>query len=66
MSVLRTTESNLGKFTHVGTDWKNLSKTFQEAISVTRALGLDYIWIDSLCRYTPKVLLNSRYGSNLA
>ncbi|KAH7371492.1 heterokaryon incompatibility protein-domain-containing protein [Pyrenochaeta sp. MPI-SDFR-AT-0127] len=27
----------------------NLSKTFQDAIRVTRRLGIEYIWIDSLC-----------------
>jgi hypothetical protein len=26
-----------------------LSKTFQDAIAVTRALGYEFIWIDSLC-----------------
>ncbi|RDI82270.1 hypothetical protein Vi05172_g7655 [Venturia inaequalis] len=26
-----------------------LPKTFQDAISVTRTLGIDFIWIDSLC-----------------
>ena len=29
--------------------WDRLPRTFQEAISVTRRLGLRYIWIDSLC-----------------
>lgn len=29
--------------------WPQLSKTFQDAISITRALGIRYIWIDSLC-----------------
>jgi len=29
--------------------WEDLSKTFQEAISLTRTLGFQYIWIDSLC-----------------
>lgn len=29
--------------------WVMLSKTFQDAINVTRGLGLRYIWIDSLC-----------------
>ncbi|KAI0131961.1 heterokaryon incompatibility protein-domain-containing protein [Xylariales sp. AK1849] len=29
--------------------WPSLSKTFQDAIHITRSLGLDYIWIDSLC-----------------
>jgi hypothetical protein len=26
-----------------------LPKTFQDAIVVTRGLGIKYIWIDSLC-----------------
>ncbi|KAH8649345.1 heterokaryon incompatibility protein-domain-containing protein [Xylariales sp. PMI_506] len=29
--------------------WQSLSKTFQDAIRISRYLGLDYIWIDSLC-----------------
>lgn len=29
--------------------WKDLPRTFQDAINVTRALGIRYIWIDSLC-----------------
>ncbi|PVH86348.1 HET-domain-containing protein [Cadophora sp. DSE1049] len=29
--------------------WSDLSKTFQEAIEVTRRLGIRYLWIDSLC-----------------
>ncbi|KAF2750957.1 HET-domain-containing protein [Sporormia fimetaria CBS 119925] len=29
--------------------WEQLSKTFQEAITLTRRLGFHYIWIDSLC-----------------
>ncbi|KAI9692181.1 MAG: hypothetical protein M1822_006411 [Bathelium mastoideum] len=29
--------------------WTQLSKTFQEAIAITRNLGIQYIWIDSLC-----------------
>ncbi|OCL04920.1 hypothetical protein AOQ84DRAFT_414846, partial [Glonium stellatum] len=28
---------------------KRLCKTFRDAIVVTRALGLSYLWIDSLC-----------------
>ncbi|KAM0138471.1 hypothetical protein ACHAO1_003505 [Botrytis cinerea] len=27
----------------------NLTKTFQDAIRISRALGIEYIWIDSLC-----------------
>ena len=32
-----------------GIAWEDLSKTFQDAISLTRNLGIAYIWIDSLC-----------------
>lgn len=30
-------------------DWNDLPKTFQDAITMTRALGIRYLWIDSLC-----------------
>lgn len=30
-------------------DWTSLSKTFRDAITLTRLLGIEYIWIDSLC-----------------
>lgn len=29
--------------------WVSLTRTFQDAISITRGLGIRYIWIDSLC-----------------
>jgi hypothetical protein len=29
--------------------WEELSKTFRDAITLTRTLGFNYIWIDSLC-----------------
>jgi hypothetical protein len=29
--------------------WMNIPKTFQDAIVVTRNLGVSYLWIDSLC-----------------
>ncbi|USP82142.1 hypothetical protein yc1106_09416 [Curvularia clavata] len=32
-----------------GIPWYDLPKTFQEAISITRELGLNRLWIDSLC-----------------
>jgi hypothetical protein len=32
-----------------GIPWEDLPKTFQEAIVVTRAIGIPYLWIDSLC-----------------
>ncbi|KAF2732120.1 HET-domain-containing protein, partial [Polyplosphaeria fusca] len=30
-------------------DWQVLTKNFQDAITITRALNVRYIWIDSLC-----------------
>ncbi|RYP81241.1 hypothetical protein DL769_002071 [Monosporascus sp. CRB-8-3] len=30
-------------------DFNKLPKTFQEAVMITRALGIQYLWIDSLC-----------------
>ncbi|RYP73886.1 hypothetical protein DL771_003328 [Monosporascus sp. 5C6A] len=32
-----------------GIPWKDLSRTFQDAILLTRTLGFRFIWIDSLC-----------------
>jgi hypothetical protein len=45
---LRTTTDNLQE--HIsGISWSTLPKTFQDALKITRELGIDYIWIDSLC-----------------
>jgi hypothetical protein len=32
-----------------GIEWTDHSKTFQDAVIITRKLGLRYLWIDSLC-----------------
>ncbi|KAI0142501.1 HET-domain-containing protein [Hypoxylon sp. NC0597] len=32
-----------------GIDFNRLPKTFQDAITVTRGIGIQYLWIDSLC-----------------
>ncbi|KAJ3543846.1 hypothetical protein NM208_g3366 [Fusarium decemcellulare] len=46
----KTTTKNLpDRLEGVGLAFYDLSKTFQEAITVTRHLGLRYLWIDSLC-----------------
>lgn len=29
--------------------WQDLPRTFQDAIETTRRMGIDYLWIDSLC-----------------
>ncbi|KAI0140283.1 hypothetical protein BJ166DRAFT_473272 [Pestalotiopsis sp. NC0098] len=45
---LRTERGNVMKLMN-GIDFKCLPRTFQDAIIVTRALGLRFLWIDSLC-----------------
>ncbi|OAP57820.1 hypothetical protein AYL99_08558 [Fonsecaea erecta] len=47
-NTLKTTTNTLEERQN-GIDWQTLPKTFQDAIQVTRELGFDYIWIDSLC-----------------
>lgn len=32
-----------------GIEWASLPKTFQDAVTITRRLQVQYIWIDSLC-----------------
>lgn len=46
---LVTTTKNTLLSHKAGVVWNQLSKTFQDAIILTRALGIDFIWIDSLC-----------------
>ncbi|KAF2197812.1 HET-domain-containing protein [Delitschia confertaspora ATCC 74209] len=43
-----TTQSNYHEHL-AGISWMSLPKTYQDALTVTRKLGLRYIWIDSLC-----------------
>lgn len=43
-TTLKTLESH-----QRGIGWGKLPKTFKDAIQVTRALGVRYLWIDSLC-----------------
>lgn len=45
---LRTTSWNLWWHKR-GISWSSIPRTFQDAIHVTRAVGLKYLWIDSLC-----------------
>ena len=45
--AITTTTSNIEE-RRAGIPWNDLPKTFREAITVTYALGFEYIWIDSL------------------
>lgn len=45
---IKTLQSNLNK--HIsGISLSSLPRTFREAVILTRGLGIDYLWIDSLC-----------------
>lgn len=47
-NTFRTTLKTLKLHMH-GIEWDKLPKTFRDAVTVTRALGVQYLWIDSLC-----------------
>ncbi|KAB8303261.1 hypothetical protein EYC80_004704 [Monilinia laxa] len=47
-TMLRTLKSTITMMM-IGIDTKRLSLGFQDAIKLTKLLGLDYIWIDCLC-----------------
>jgi hypothetical protein len=46
--VLQTTIESLAQRKR-SIEWKLLPKTFQDAITIARALGIRFIWIDSQC-----------------
>lgn len=37
------------QFTTEGVPWQMMTKNFQDAIEIARFIGVEYIWIDSLC-----------------
>ncbi|UKZ81932.1 hypothetical protein TrVFT333_009710 [Trichoderma virens FT-333] len=45
---LKTTRANLHNHLQ-DIPWTSIPKTFQDAITVARSIGLAYVWIDSLC-----------------
>ncbi|OCL09915.1 HET-domain-containing protein, partial [Glonium stellatum] len=47
-NLLKTTKNTL-EARKQSIDWSDLSKTFQDAITLSRLLNLRYLWIDSLC-----------------
>lgn len=48
MSLIKTTLATYDSRRR-GFNWEDLPRVFQDAIIITRRLGLQYIWIDSLC-----------------
>ncbi|KAK0622484.1 heterokaryon incompatibility protein-domain-containing protein [Immersiella caudata] len=47
-SILKLTTDNLGEFEQ-GVPLESLPQSFRDCILVARKLGIEYIWIDSLC-----------------
>jgi Heterokaryon incompatibility protein (HET) len=45
--VITTTSGTVGQRKQ-GIAWTEISKTFQDVITITRRIGIQYIWIDSL------------------
>lgn len=50
IEMIRTMEATLSDSMLEGIRWTDLPKTFQEAVLLVRELGIDYLWIDSLCK----------------
>jgi hypothetical protein len=48
LSMLRTTTATY-KIYQNSIPWDSLSMTFKDVIHLTRRVGLQYLWIDSLC-----------------
>ena len=46
--IIKTTKASFDTFTKC-IETEKLSRVFRDAVSVTRGLGLRYLWIDSLC-----------------
>lgn len=46
--LLKTTTSTVKDYQQ-GIDFQRLPKNFQDAVTVTRSIGVRYLWIDSLC-----------------
>lgn len=42
-------QDNTKRWTEEGISFKVLPKTFQDAVQITRQLGIRYLWIDSMC-----------------
>jgi hypothetical protein len=64
VTFIQTTRANLAEFKqHI--PWRDLTKTFQEAMIITHGLGIRYIWIDSLCVCQDDAADWAREGSNM-
>ncbi|KAH6664626.1 heterokaryon incompatibility protein-domain-containing protein [Halenospora varia] len=48
LQPIKTISSSLAEM-QANIEWNDLSRVFQDAITVARRLGIEWIWIDSLC-----------------
>jgi hypothetical protein len=46
---IATTKENLDLRRSSGFRWDDVPKTLQDAITISRALEIDYLWIDMIC-----------------
>jgi hypothetical protein len=51
-TALKLTRDNLDRLTQ-NIPWVDLPKTIQDAIQVTRLIGIKYLWVDALCIIQP-------------
>ena len=59
VSLLRLTSGNIDRLMQVNSLkqlWHHLPRTVQDAITLTRSLGVPYLWVDALC-----LIQNSKY-----
>ncbi len=48
-NIVKLTEDNYQRVTNTGISFMTLPQTFKDAICLARFLGIEYLWIDSLC-----------------
>lgn len=49
VTTCQATTTTLDDLKNIGIEWSSLPKTFQDAVIVSKAIGINYLWIDSLC-----------------
>ena len=64
-NMIKTTKSSITEYIKE-IPWVSLPKTFQDAIHLTRALKIRYIWIDSLCIQQDDLQDWERESTNMA
>jgi len=64
-SLIRTTTKNMQQRVQ-GIPFATLPKSFQDAVSVTRSIGVQYLWIDSLCIIQDSIADWERESSQMA